>query len=123
MLSLTPKFIRLHYETRGALQNISEYCNSLADQQYPQAYRFAGEAFRQALPYDKFVTLYEGLERRYGTLKTVSRKGYQVNGHGSPTVWRAVVDEDFVYEKGTIRFEFVLHKERDHWTIFSAEQL
>jgi hypothetical protein len=123
MLFLTPQFIQLHQETGEVLRNVSDYSNSLASQQYAHAYSYASSAFRAALPYDAFVELYQGLQAKYGALKSVKREGYQVNGHGTPMIWKAIVDEDFVYEKKTIRFEFALHKEEGHWVIFSAEEL
>jgi len=123
MLSLTPEFLRLHAEAKDALQTVSVYSDDLVGNRYNQAYQYSSEAFRAALPFDQFVTLYSGLTKQYGSLKTVSRRGYQVNGHGSPMAWKAIVDEDFAYEKKTLRFEFVLHKENGRWVIFSAEEL
>jgi hypothetical protein len=114
---------REYVEGREVLYDVSDYSNGLVSQQYDQAYRYAGEGFRAALPYDKFVTLYRGLQKQYGTLKAVTPQGYEIHGSGNLMMWRAVVERDFVYEKKTLRFEFVLHKESGHWVIFSAEEL
>lgn len=123
MLILVPQFIQLHHETSEALQVVSGYSNSLIGQQYNQPYGYTSSAFRAALPYDAFVKLNQTLRTTYGPLKSMMRQGYQVNGHGKPTAWKAIVDEDFVYENKAIRFEFVLHKENGHWVIFSVEEL
>ena len=123
MLYLTPEFIRVHSETNEALGEISDYSNNLVAQQYARAYQYLSNAFRAALPYDKFVKFYQNLRTQYGALSAVKRRSSQVNGRGTPMVWKAIVDEDFVYEKRTIRFEFVLHKEDGRWVIFSAEEL
>lgn len=123
MLFLTPQFIALHQETKEALEDMSGYCNNVIDQQYAQAYSYSGSAFRAALSYNAFVQLYQSLQRSYGTLKAVKNQSYQVNGRGKPVVWKAIIDEDFMYDKKTIPFEFVLHKEQGHWVIFSAEEL
>lgn len=123
ILSLIPRFIELRGETREVLGDVSGYSNGLVSQQYAEAYQYSSKDFRVALPYNAFVALYQGLQGKYGTLKSVKRQSYEVNGHGTPMVWKAVVDEDFVYEKETIRFEFVLHKEDGHWAISSAEEL
>ncbi|MGB6820635.1 MAG: hypothetical protein WBE21_01050 [Candidatus Acidiferrales bacterium] len=123
MLFLTPKFIRLHSETNEVLGAVSDYSNNLVAQQYARAYQYSSNAFRAALPYDKFVQLYQDLQARYGALTAVKRQACEVNGRGAPLVWKAIIDEDFVYEKRTIRFEFVLHKEDGRWVVFSAEEL
>ena len=123
VLAMTPRLVRVYRETKIALQDVSDYSDHVVGRQYDQAYRYSSSGFRAALSYDQFVTLYQRLERQYGTLKSVARQGYEVHGFGDPMVWKAVVDEDFVYEKKTLRFEFVLHKEDGHWAIFSVEQL
>ncbi len=115
--------VRTYAERREVLHNVSDYSNGLVNQQYDRAYRYASDAFRAALPYDKFVSLHQDLEKRFGKLKGVTRQGYEIHGSGNPMMWRAVVDEELVYEKKTLRFEFVLHKESGHWVIFSAEEL
>lgn len=75
------------------------------------------------MPYDRFVKLYQDLEQQYGNLNGVTRRAFDVEGRGNPMYWRAVIDADFVYQKKTLRFEFVFHKEGDRWAILGSKQL
>jgi hypothetical protein len=123
MLALLPKFVDLHREKSAVLQEFSEYGASLVSQHFEQAYQYCGSAFREAMPYDQFVKLHRDLQEQYGPLTAVARQTYSVHGGGTPMYWKAVIDADFVYQRKTLRFEFVLHKEGERWVIFGAEQL
>jgi len=123
MLALSPRFVAAHRETKGVEQTFAEYTNSLVSQRFDDAYRQCGSDFRSAMPYQQFVNLYQSLQMEYGPLKSARRSAYEVHGSVSPAVWRAVVDADLVYERKTISFEFVFHKEGGRWVLFGAEQL
>jgi hypothetical protein len=75
------------------------------------------------MPYDQFVRMYKSLQEEYGPLKSAKRVAYEIHGSGTPVYWRAVIDADLVYEKRSLRFKFVFHKEGDRWVLFGAEQL
>jgi len=123
MIALLPRFISLHEETRSAKRVFNEYRAALVRQDLDGAYQLCGTDFQKAMPHDEFVELQQNLQNQYGKLKSVSQKAFEVRGSGDPMYWRAVVDGDFVYERKTLRFEFVLHKEGERWVVFGAEQL
>jgi hypothetical protein len=123
MVALSPKFVALHRQTRSLERTFTEYTGSLVGQRFDEAYEQCGTDFRRAMPYDQFVRLYKSLQDQYGPLKSAKRVAYEVHGRGSPMFWRGVIDADFAYEKKTLRFEFVFHKEGDRWVLFGAEQL
>ncbi len=37
--------------------------------------------------------------------------------------WKAVIDADMQYERKTLRFQFVFHKESGRWMLYGYEQL
>jgi len=123
MLALSPWFIALHHETKAVEQTVAVYTNSLVNQHFDDAYKQCGSDFRAAMPYPQFLNFYQSLQTEYGPLKAARRSGYEVHGSGSPMFWRGVIDADLSYEKKTLRFEFVFHKEGDRWVLFGAEQL
>ncbi len=123
MLALSPQFLAVHRETKGVERTFSQYTDSLVKQRFDEAYMQCGTEFRDAMPYDQFASMYRSLQGEYGPLKSTKRIAYQVHGSGMPMLWRAVVDADLVYEKKSLRFEFVFHKEGDRWVLFGAEQI
>jgi len=123
MLCLSPRFLAIHRESKSVDRTFDQYTSSLVGQRFEVAYQLCGTQFRSAMPYDRFIHVYESLQEEYGPLKSVKRVAYEVRGSGKPLYWRAVVDADFAYEKKTIRFELVFHKEADRWVLFGTEQL
>ena len=123
MIAFSPKLIEAHREVTDAQQLFTGYATSLLNHRYEEAYSFCGSEFRNAMPYDRFAKLQMDLEEQYGILKSFKRVGCEVHGKGNPLYWRGVVDGDFVYEKKTLRFEFVFHKDADRWVIYGYEQL
>jgi hypothetical protein len=120
---LSPRFVAVHRETRKVERKFTEYVGALVSQHFDEAYAECGTAFRSAMTYDRFVSMYKSLQGEYGALRSAKRTAYDVRGSGTPMYWRAVIDADLVYEKKTLRFEFVFHKEGDRWVLFGAEQL
>jgi hypothetical protein len=123
MLALSPQFLAAHRETKDVERAFSNYTDSLVNQRFDDAYRQCGTDFRAAMSYDQFVGVYESLQKENGPLKSVRRVAYEVHGSGTPTLWRAAIDADLMYEKKNIRFAFVFHKEGDRWVLFGTEQL
>ena len=123
MLVGFPQFVAAHRETRDFKRVFAAYTDSLVNQRLDDAYRQCGSDFRRAMPYDQFVSLYESMQKENGPLKSIKRGAYEVHGSGTPMFWRAVTDADLIYEKKSVRFEFVFHKEGDRWVLFGAEQL
>lgn len=120
---LLPMLVTGHREKSAVLQEFSEYAALLVDRHFEQAYQYCGSDFRKAMPYDEFIKLYNNLEDQNGRLKAITRQAYEVHGKGTPMYWSAVIDADFVYDKKTLRFEFVFHKEESRWVVFGFEQL
>jgi hypothetical protein len=123
MLALSPYFVALHRETKSVERAFAEYTNSLVNRRFSEAYSSCGTDFRSAMSYEQFVSTFETLQKQYGPLMSARRVAYEVHGSGKPVFWRAVIDADFAYEKKTLRFEFVFHKEDDRWVVFGAERL
>lgn len=123
VILVVPMLVTAHQEARAVRAAFSEYGTLLVDQQFNQAYQYCGGDFRRAMSYDQFADLYQNLEQQHGNLETVTLQAFQVHGSGTPVYWRAVIDADFVYQKQTLRFEFVFHKETGRWLIFGFEQL
>lgn len=106
-----PELLNLHRETEDALKAFDTYSAALRNQRFEEAYQQCGGQFREAMNFEQFVRLYGNLESEYGSLVSVKRISYEVHGRGEPMYWRAMLDANFVYQKKTLKFEFVLHKE------------
>ena len=122
MIALFPQFVTAHRETKNALQAFDEYSASLVNQHFEEAYQHCSTEFHNAMPYDQFVGLQESLQTQFGPLKSIKRAAYELHGSGKPAHWRAVIDADFIYQKKSLRFESVLHKDGDRWVLFGFEQ-
>jgi hypothetical protein len=123
MLALTPQFLAAHRETKDVERVFAAYTGSLVNQQFDDAYSRCGTNFQSAMSYDQFVSLYESMQKENGPLKSIKRVSYEVHGSGTPMFWRAAIDADLIYEKKSVRFEFVFHKQGGRWVLFGAEQL
>jgi hypothetical protein len=123
MLALSPLFLAAHRETEELKRTFAEYTDSLVRQDFGKAYAYCGSDFHSAMSYDQFADMYKSLQGEYGPLKSAKIAAYEVHGRGTPMSWRATVDADLVYEKKSLRFEFVFHKEGDRWVLFGSEQL
>jgi hypothetical protein len=105
---LIPMFLELQREVDQVLRDTSDYSNRLVTHEYDRAYGHCSDAFRAATPYDRFISLYQGLEKQYGPLKSAQPQNFEAHGHGeglsssTPMMWRAEVDERFIYEKKTL---------------------
>jgi type VI protein secretion system component VasK len=122
-----PRLAETNRQRKSFDRTFDEYASALVRQRYDEAYAQCGSVLRQATPHDKFVLIYRSLEEQYGPLKSYKLVGYHVVGyHGSgestPVTWSGDLDAKFFYEKKTLSFEFVLHKENDRWVLFSVEQ-
>lgn len=123
MIALSPQFVAARHETKSALAAFDAYSSSLVNQRFDEAYLSCGADFRNAIPYDQFVSLQQSLRERFGPLKSVHRSSYHIHGGGTPMEWTAAIDSDLVYEKKSLRFRFVFHKEGERWVLFGSEQL
>ena len=123
MAALSPQFVAAHRETKNVLKVFDQYSSALVNQQFAEAYQHCGTDFRKSMPFDQFVALQVSLESQLGRLRSTKRTAYEVHGRGTPMSWRAVIDADMLYEKKSLRFEFVFHKEGDSWIIYGYEQL
>jgi hypothetical protein len=121
MLVLSPQFITAHRATKDVERVFAEYTDSLVNKRFDDVYRQCGRDFQTALSYDEFVRVYELMEEENGPLKSIRRVGYKIHGNGTPTIWRAVIDADLIYEKKSVRFAFC--KEGERSVLFGAEQL
>lgn len=120
---MIPGFRENYREEWNLEHTFDQYTGSLVSQQYEKAYATCSGGFQQVTPYDKFVDLYKSLQEQYGPLKSAKSVGHEMRGSGTPTVWKAVIDANFIYAKQTIRFEFSAHKDGDRWVLDGFEQL
>ena len=123
MLVLSPEFVAAHRETKNVLRAFDQYSASLVNQRFDDAYNYCSVEFQNALPLDSFANVQRTLQTEFGPLRSVDRSALEVHGSGTPMKWRAVIDADLKYEKRTLRFEFVFHKEGERWVLFGAEKL
>jgi len=122
MAALSPQFVAAHRETKNVLQAFDQYSFALVNQRFDEAYEHCGADFRNALPFDQFVSIQKSLEAQLGHLRSAKRTSYDVRGKGTPISWSAVVDAKILYEKKSLRFKFLFHKEGDRWIIYGYEQ-
>ena len=120
---LIPGLVEGHRESISFERTFNQFSGALVRKQYDEAYGQCGTDFHHAMTYDQFVQYYSSLEKQYGPLKSYKTASSHATGQGTPTVWRGVMDAEFVYEKKTLGFEFVLYKEGDRWVLVSIEQL
>jgi hypothetical protein len=123
MVVLSPQFVAAHRETKSVLQVFDRYSASLTRQRFEEAYEYCGADFRNAMSYNQFVSLHQSLQAEFGSLRSVQRSAYDVHGSGTPTYWRAVINADFVYDRKTLKFQYVFRKEKNRWVLFGSEQL
>jgi hypothetical protein len=108
---------------RSLERPFDQFSGAIVHHRYDEAYKQCGSVYRQAMSYDQFVQYYSSLEKQFGPLKSYKRGGLEVTARSFPPLWRGVMDAEFVYEKKTLGFEFVFHKEGDRWVIFRVEEL
>lgn len=123
MLALSPLFVAAHREKKEVQKAYSYYAESILTGHYNAAYEECDSDFQRTISYGDFVNLYQSLEQEYGPLERTNGVTYEVNGRGKPTDWKASIDADFVYQKRSLRFQLVFHKEGNSWLLFSLVQL
>ncbi len=123
MLALAPRFISLHHETQSVESVFEDYRLALVHRDFQQAYQLCGDDFRSATSYSRFAAANSSLEERYGPLKSINETAHDVDGKGTPMLWRAFIDADFVYEKKSLHFRLVLNKKGERWQIYGSERL
>ncbi len=122
MVEMVPRFKESYREERNLEQTFDQYTISLVSHHYEEAYAICGNDFHQATPYDKFVSITKSLEDQYGPLKSAKCVGFEMHGRGTPTIWTAVIDANFVYAKQTLKFKFSVNYEGDRWFLYGFEQ-
>jgi hypothetical protein len=120
--TLVPGLAESYREEWSVNRVFDQYTTALVGKHYEAAYAICGYDLRQVTSYDNFVGIYKSLEEQYGPLKSVKRSFTGAFGRGTPILWKAAIDADFLYSKRTLRFEFGAHKEGDRWVLSGFEQ-
>ena len=109
-------------EKKSLERTFDHYADALVQKRYDEAYAQCGSEYRHVMDYEPFVVGYRSLEQQYGPLKSYKRDGFYFRGEGTPAIWKAAIVARFFYEKKTVTFDFVLHKEGDRWVFFRIDQ-
>jgi hypothetical protein len=123
IMALSPKIMKLHREKENAEKTFAAFSGNLVNQRYQDAYGLSGSDFRQAASFDEFVEQQKKYRDEFGSLTSVHQAASDVEGKGTPMFWRAVIDADLVFEKKTVRFEFVFRQEGGRWVLFGYQQM
>lgn len=123
VIALAPRFRGVQREKIDAERVFTNYFSAVVKHDFVVAYQQCGSEFRQAMPYDDFVSQQESLESKYGSLQNYKELGYNVTSHDDLTEWRAVILADLIFQKGTARFELEFRKENGAWMLFGFKQI
>jgi hypothetical protein len=120
MVATFPELMAAWKERPVVEQLFSRYADALVNQNFGQAYAYQSPEFQEAISLASFVQYQRDAQAKLGPLQSVRQEGITVGKWRNPTRWQAIVVADFKYAKAKIRFTFVLHRDSDHWTIFSS---
>lgn len=123
MIALSPQFLAAHRETKNVLLTFDHYSAALINQNFDEAYQYCGSDFHEAMPFERFVSIQQSLEGQLGHLRSTRRIAYELQGKGAPKYWKAVIDADMLYERKTLRFQFIFRKESGRWILYGYQQL
>jgi hypothetical protein len=100
---------------------MSAYTDALIRKDYQSAYSSASPEFRAASSFADLVKVHEKLTDRLGALKSVKQTYWHIETKNGKTV--STIQADFSFERGTLAFEFELHKEAGTWRVYSYKEL
>jgi hypothetical protein len=123
MIALSPRFLAVEREKKNVEQAFTYYSSAVVRHDFENAYQLCSPEFREAMPYDMFVTQQGILESKYGRIKSVKGIGYKVTSTGEPATWRGVITADFIFEKGSARLVLEFHRENGVWLLFGYKQV
>jgi hypothetical protein len=123
MIALSPRFLAVEREKKNVERAFTDYSSAVVRHDFGDAYQLCGSEFRQAMPYEMFVTQQGVLESKYGRIKSVKEIGYRVTSTGEPATWRGVISADFIFENGSPRFVLEFRRESGVWVLFGYRQI
>ena len=123
MIALSPRFLAVEREKKNVERAFTDYSSMVVRHDFEDAYHICSPQFREAMPYDMFVTQQGILESKYGRIKSVKGIGYKVTSTGEPATWRGVITADFIFEKGSARFVLEFHRADAMWLLFGYKQI
>ncbi len=123
LVATAPGMIELWRQKKVVERAFSGYAAALVNEKFEEAYGYCGKDFREATPFEAFVSQQRALRSKFGTLKLVKQEGIEVSGRGSPTRWRAVINAGLEYETKTLGFTYEFRFEDGHWTLLGYKQM
>lgn len=123
MISLSSRFLAVEREKKNAERAFTDYSSAVVRHDFEDAYQLCGSEFREAIPYDMFVTQQGILESKYGRIKSVEEIGYKVSSTGEPATWRGVITADFIFENGSARFVLEFRRANAMWLLFGYKEI
>lgn len=115
-----PQLIEANREEKNFLKAFDRYSSALVSHNFPEAYKYCGTEFQDAMTLEQFVSFQESFETKFGHLRAVKRTAYHIRGENGS--WKANISADLSYEKKTATFYFVFCKEYGQWVVFGAEE-
>jgi hypothetical protein len=106
---------------RGPSQAMSAYTDALIRKDYQGGYFSASPEFRAGSSFADLVKVHDKLSDRLGALKSVKQTYWHIESENGRTV--STIQADFNFERGSLTFEFELHKEAGIWRVFSYKEL
>lgn len=122
LIATAPLMFNLVRNTWAVKHTFSDFAAALVNNQLETAYSYCGQDFREATPFQGFVSQQRALRSMFGNLKVVKLEEYDVQGRGVPARWTAVIKAGQEYESRTVGFTYVFHREDDRWVLFNYKQ-
>lgn len=120
MIATLPELVAVWPERKIVRQTFSNYAETLINQKFEEAYGYHSPEFRERVTLSSFIQYQNDVQAKFGALKSVHEAGMVVQKWRNSSGWRASIKADFQYEKAKVRFNFELHRDNGHWTIFSS---
>jgi len=120
MIATLPELTAVWPERKVVRQTFSSYADALINQKFEEAYGYHSLEFQERVTLASFIQYQHDVQAKFGVLKSVHEEGMTVQKWRTPSRWSASIKADFQYEKAKVRFNFEMHRDNGHWTIFSS---
>ncbi len=107
-------------EVEQVMTALNIYTDTLIQRDYESAYLITSPAFREAISYPALVMEQTKLAERLGRLKSAKQSDWNIDSINDAKT--AIVKVNLQFERGSVEFQFTLHKEDGIWRVFSYKE-
>jgi len=107
-------------EVERSMTALNIYTDTLIQHDYESAYQITSPSFREAVSYPDLVMEQTKLTERFGRLESAKQTDWNIDSINNAKV--ASIKADLQFERGSLSFQFTLHKEDGIWRVFSYKE-